>query len=154
MAKVVAELVLNGYSLLTLDSPIPNKRYNCYRINGMDYEVVIAYDIGNRAIAVKADGGFIGQSVEFVLKDIGDAGKMIWKFKFVSDTAGVIVYKYSRRDSPFDGKIEYDKIKNKARMLSPCGTDSRSEILQDWSLSQFAKVIEAGFPESLRVCCD
>lgn len=153
MAKVIAELVINGYSLLTLDSPTPYKRYNFYRINGVDYEVVMAYDIGDKAIVVEADGGFVGKSVEFVMKDTGEAGKMIWNFEYISDKAGRIVYKYSRDDSTLDGKIEHDKTKNEARILVPCRKDSRSEILQDWSLSHFTKVIKAGFPESLRVCC-
>lgn len=64
--RVVNEFSVVGITVLTLDSDLPLTAYRNYKINGVLYKPVNAYDIGKNAIAIKANGSFVGQSVEFV----------------------------------------------------------------------------------------
>lgn len=70
-AIVRAELVLPDktnpkYTLLDLDEmPELGIGYRKYRIDGVEYEPVIVYDLPNN-IGIKAQGGFVGKIVEFI----------------------------------------------------------------------------------------
>jgi len=63
MSKVLKEFRINKYCVMVLDS-IPNKAYNKYLIQGIEYEPVDVYDTVN-TIAIVSDKSFVGMEVEF-----------------------------------------------------------------------------------------
>lgn len=65
MRKIIDEWVVRKYTILTLDEEVPHQAIWYYVIDGVEYEPVIAYDMGKNIIAIEANGGFIGKTVEF-----------------------------------------------------------------------------------------
>lgn len=66
MAKIIDEWeVPNEGTILTLDEDTPFRPYWHYVIDGVEYEPVMVYDMGENVIAIKAYGSFIGKTVEF-----------------------------------------------------------------------------------------
>lgn len=65
MRKVVSQLHLSKYTLLSLDGPIPAKEHRKYRIDGIEYNIVPVYDMPN-SIAIATEGHFVGKTVEFI----------------------------------------------------------------------------------------
>lgn len=65
MREIVDCFKAGSYTVLILNSPPPNEWKNLVRIENIEYETVIAYDIPN-SIGVKGYGNFIGKTVEFV----------------------------------------------------------------------------------------
>lgn len=65
MSKVIAQLEVDKYTLLELDSTLPLKKYNKIAIEGKEYNTEIVYDLQNN-IAVLAKGDFVGKEVSFV----------------------------------------------------------------------------------------
>lgn len=65
MRKIIDEWVVRKYTILTLDEELPRQAIWHYVIDGVEYEPVIVYDMGKNVIAIEADGGFIGKTVEF-----------------------------------------------------------------------------------------
>ena len=64
MAKIIDEWrVLDRCTILTLDENAPSYWY--FVIDGVKYEPVMVYDMGENVIAIKEPGSFIGKTVEF-----------------------------------------------------------------------------------------
>lgn len=74
MRKIINEFapLKDGRYILTLDQEIPSGRFNKYRIDGKDYEMIHVHVEGEfllRVIGIKAENGesgFIGKEVEFI----------------------------------------------------------------------------------------
>lgn len=62
--KIVKQLDCGEYTVLGLDSPIPNKCGKYVKIGETKYEIEIVYDLPN-SIAIKEKGRFINKTVEF-----------------------------------------------------------------------------------------
>lgn len=65
MRKIVDSFVVGKYTVLVLDSPPPREWRKNVRVENIEYESDIAYDIPN-AICVIGTGDFDGKIVEFV----------------------------------------------------------------------------------------
>lgn len=64
MAKVIKELAVGKYRLLTLDKPDNVQDFTHYEIDGKSYAFVPLYDIPN-CIAIEANESFLGKTVVF-----------------------------------------------------------------------------------------
>lgn len=64
MSKIIDEIHVGGYAVLKLDF-VPKTLHKKYRIDGLDYDPVPAYDAEN-CIAVRSYDHFIGKTVEFI----------------------------------------------------------------------------------------
>lgn len=64
MAKVIKELAVGKYRLLTLDKPDDVQDFTHYEIDGKSYAFVPLYDIPN-CIAIEANESFVGRNVVF-----------------------------------------------------------------------------------------
>lgn len=64
MLKVVSDFAIGAYRVLALDGEKPNTKYTKYVIEGKEYKIIPAYDIGN-CIAIKSTSSFVGKTVEF-----------------------------------------------------------------------------------------
>ena len=56
---------MNRYTVLTLDEDTPFRPWWHYVIDGVEYEPVMVYDMGENVIAINEPGSFIGKMVEF-----------------------------------------------------------------------------------------
>lgn len=66
MRKIIDEWIVgNKYTVLTLDEDVPHQSIWHYVIDGVEYDPVIAYDVGKNIIAIEKVGSFIGKTVEF-----------------------------------------------------------------------------------------
>lgn len=65
MSRVTSEFTIGDYTVLRLDTPITEKDYRKYKIDGVEYAIVPVYDMPG-CIAVKAKGTFVGKNVSFV----------------------------------------------------------------------------------------
>lgn len=65
MRKVVSQMRVSKYTLLSLDGSIPMKEHRKYRIDGVEYDIVPVYDLPD-SIAIIAEGSFVGKNVEFI----------------------------------------------------------------------------------------
>ncbi len=66
MTKIIDEWrLLDKYTILTLDEDTPFRPYWHYVIDGVEYEPVMVYDMGENVIAINEPGSFIGKTVEF-----------------------------------------------------------------------------------------
>ena len=65
MRKVISELNIKNYKILTLDGELPLKPYTKYVIDGKTYDIVPMYDMPN-CIAIESAGHFEGKTVEFI----------------------------------------------------------------------------------------
>ena len=65
MCMIMSEWTIGKYVALELDQDLPLRRYHKYRIDGVDYDPVPVYDLP-RYIAIEAQNGFKGKTVEFI----------------------------------------------------------------------------------------
>lgn len=64
MSTVIDEFHVREYAVLKLDT-LSKDPYRKYKIEGEEYDVIPMYDAPN-CIAIKAQGTFLGKTVEFV----------------------------------------------------------------------------------------
>ena len=63
MYKVVSEIRLNKYIILSFDKPIIESAYSKIVIEGREFKIVPMYDFPG--IAIESPDSFIGKKVEF-----------------------------------------------------------------------------------------
>lgn len=64
MIKAEFQYSVGKYTLIGLDSPIPNNWKNKVVIDGKEYDTEIVYDLPNH-IAVIGNGDFVGKEIVF-----------------------------------------------------------------------------------------
>ena len=65
MGTILSEFQVGKYLVLKVDA-IHKKIYAYYEIDGVQHPIISVYDIKN-AIAIEAQGHFVGKTVRFVL---------------------------------------------------------------------------------------
>lgn len=65
MFKVVNELSIGKYKILSLNKEIPLRPFKGIRIDGKDFVVTMPYDL-KQSIAIEADENFIDKEIEFI----------------------------------------------------------------------------------------
>lgn len=65
MIKVEKQIDAGKFTLLILDSPVPDSNFQKVSIDGKEYETEIAYDLRN-SIGIPGKGDFEGKNVQFV----------------------------------------------------------------------------------------
>ena len=65
MIKIVKQFDLGKYTLVAMDSPMPNKKFNKVKINEKEYKTEIAYDLDN-SIGIIGKDNFVGKEITFV----------------------------------------------------------------------------------------
>lgn len=65
MSKITKQLGVGKYTLIELDSEIPNTKFNKAIIENKEYELEIAYDLKN-SIGIVGKGNFVGKEIIFI----------------------------------------------------------------------------------------
>lgn len=66
MTKVISQFAVpDEGTILQLDGPTPMAPYSKYRIDGVDYEPVLVYDLP-LCIGIRESGDFVGKTIEFI----------------------------------------------------------------------------------------
>ncbi len=68
MNKVIFEVSVGKYKLLTLDEKQSDVAYNIYQIDGKEYEPVLIYDAPS-CVAIESNESFEGKTVKFLKKE-------------------------------------------------------------------------------------
>ena len=65
MSKVVKQVDIGKYTLITLDTPIPNANFQKVVIENREYETEIAYDLKN-SLGIIGKGNFENKEIQFI----------------------------------------------------------------------------------------
>ncbi len=76
---------------------------------------------------------------------------MRWYYKKIEFNNNLYIYAYSHEDKAYDGVIEYNNKTQEGKVIKPCKDDIGSIFAQDWSYSNFYKVIRENFPDERAV---